>query len=140
MGTRQQNLRICVDQQRRLGVQNCGQCFKCLRARINLKMVGASGFMTLPDGAPLGIMIRWVFLSETVGAWAQDMIRYALDKQKWQYLPLYWFAAMLSWVKIVLGKVMPKWLFLWLKNRLYPPHKNPFLHSTIQARMERESG
>jgi hypothetical protein len=130
----QQNMRVCVDQEKRLGVQNCGECFKCLRTRVNLKMVGVSGFETIPEGASLGVMLRWALRIHAYGPWAQEMTRFAVDRKKWGYLPLYFFAYIISWFKRLLRMLMPKWFFLWLRARLYPPHKNPFLHSTIAAK------
>jgi hypothetical protein len=131
-----ENLRVCFNQHGRHGVQNCGRCFKCIRTVINLKMIGAEGFKTLPSKLTFLNMLRWALQNNKHGPWAQEMIRYAIDRRKFSYLPIYWLAIFFAEIKEWMRRLMPRWFFLWLRNRLYPPHKNPFLHSTIMRKRD----
>ncbi|MCJ7626150.1 MAG: hypothetical protein MUO76_21875 [Anaerolineaceae bacterium] len=130
--TVQRNLRVCTDQEQRLGVQNCSRCFKCTRTRINLKLLDSlDDFVTFNRRLTFWEKARWVLKNDVVGPWAMEIIQLAVEKRKWHYLPWFYAAIPISWVKLGIRKCMPRWLFEWLKEQLYPPHKNPFLYSTI---------
>jgi hypothetical protein len=130
--TVQRNLRVCTNQEERLGVQNCSRCFKCTRTRINLKLMGAlDDFKTFDRRVTFWDKVLWVLKNDVVGPWGMEIIQFAVEKRRWNYLFWFYAAIPIAWVKLLIRKLMPRWLFEWLKEKLYPPHKNPFLYSTI---------
>ena len=131
----QQNLRLCTDSDKRRGVQNCSRCYKCLRARIILKMMGKlDDFQTLDPHFTLFDRFLWMGKQLEDVKLVEEMIHFALGRKKYGFLPLLWAGALFAWLKIQMRRLIPRWLFLWLRKHLFPPQKNLFLHSTISAK------
>jgi len=128
-----ENMRVCTDSWKRRGVQNCSHCYKCVRTMISLDILGKlQDFQTFNHHITLIDKLRWAFNNSVAGRRTSEIIVYAKARRRWGYLPLLWMAVLAGWGRHWVKKLMPERLFQMLKQHYYPPHKNPFMHTTLQ--------
>ena len=125
--TAQHCLRICRNEYKRSGVNNCGSCEKCLRTRIRLELFGTlKSFETFRQ--PLGRweIMQWTPEYERDLVWIYHLMRLARDKGKTEYIFPLWVAHLRGLLRLCLRKMIPKPLFKYLKERKFPYQKDIF--------------
>jgi hypothetical protein len=125
----QRFLRVCIDDRRRAGVENCCRCEKCFRTMLMLEMCGKLGaFRTFPRPFRRGDILHWVpRYEEGEVLWMTNTYKFARSHGKTGYLPLLRFAHFRGLLRAWPRKMIPAWLFPWLKRRVFFPYeKDPF--------------
>jgi hypothetical protein len=122
----QQFLRVCVDDNKRVGVNNCCQCEKCLRTMTMLDICGTlKSFKTFRQPFGRWDIIRWV-PHYNVGSICVPTLRYARSLGKNEYIFPIWIAYLRGKLRTWLRKMIPKPLFNYLKERKFPYYSDPF--------------
>jgi hypothetical protein len=128
----QKNLRVCTREKKRRGVQNCSRCEKCLRTVTMLKALEKlPKFRTFQQPFSNFDILRWAPIYVVHGRWAEQTINYARTNRKLGMIPFLWIVCLGGWLRYGVLKLMPGWLFRWLKNIFYPQRKNAFLFSNL---------
>jgi hypothetical protein len=130
-------LRVCTDAWKRKGVQNCSRCYKCVRTRISLDIIGAlEDFSTFDPKVTLRDKLLFVFKSRWAGRRNQEMAAAMRRYKNWGWYPWIGAALLFGLVNDLIRRLMPAWLFSRLKKHFYPAHKNIFMHSTIDRHLQ----
>jgi len=123
----QQFLRVCFDESRRVGVNNCSRCEKCMRTMARLEMFGTlKSFKTFRQPFGRREVMRWVPLYEGGDAWLFELMRLAKAGGKTEYIFPLWVAHLQGKIRFFLRKMVPKPLFNFLKERKFSYRNNPF--------------
>ena len=126
-------LRVCINAKERKGVKNCSRCEKCTRTMGMLKMVGAlSNFKTFNRSFSIWDFLNWVPDYTSIAVWAPYMMKYALNHRQYQYVPFLFLSNLRGWMKFWMIKMLPRPIFLWLREKKFPLHKSPFHPLQIQ--------
>ena len=129
----QRSLRVCTNDKKRRGVENCGVCEKCLRTMTMLKVIGKlDAFETFPKPFPAWRILTWVPEGEIHDYWASSSIRYTRCNHRRGLLPFLWFAHLTGWLKDFLRSLIPAPVLKFLKRYLYPPEKSSFSHAYLE--------
>jgi hypothetical protein len=123
----QQSLRVCIDEHRRSGVQNCCRCKKCLLTLTMIKLTGEpSDFTTFKKRFSLFDILRWFPHYQLRSGYAAKLNRYAWKKRKYAIILFMFIVSLGGILRAFMITLMPKKFFRWLKRRLYPLEKNAF--------------
>jgi hypothetical protein len=120
-------LRVCMDEGRRSGVNNCSRCEKCLRAMIRLDIFGTlKSFETFRQPFGWREIMLWTPMHEEGDAWMFQLMRLAMDRGKAEYIFPLWVAHLRGLFRLWARKMIPKPLFNYLKKRKFPYRNDLF--------------
>lgn len=122
-------LRVCIDDQKRRGVENCCRCEKCIRTMAMLEMCGnLAAFTTFSRPYRRSDMLHWVPRYEMGEVlWMIETFQYVRSRGKTEYLPLLRFAHLRGLLRAFPRRLIPARWFPWLKARVFFPYeKDPF--------------
>ena len=123
----QQFLRVCIDDSKRVGVNNCCRCEKCMRTMAMLEICGAlKSFKTFKQPFGRWDIIRWVPHYDLGQFSLPQTLRYVRSRGKTEYIFPLEVAHLLGLFRLWLRKMIPKPLFKYLKERQFPYQKDIF--------------
>jgi hypothetical protein len=105
----QENLRVCFGWTNS-GTQNCSNCSKCLRTRMDLNVIGRlQKFSTLKSPFSLKDTLLWGRWLETGYGWEQDVLNYTRKHRK-NLVPGVLLGILMGSTRHGLRKILPEWL------------------------------
>ena len=120
-------IRVCIDEGKRSGVNNCGRCDKCLRTMVVLEICGSlKSFKTFPQPFGRWAIMRWVPHYDS--KWLPQTLQFVRTRGKTEYIFPLWVALLRGKLRSWFLKMIPGPLFFYLKKRKYPyssDHFNP---------------
>jgi hypothetical protein len=120
-------LRVCINEDKRSGVNNCCRCEKCMRAMIRLDIFGTlKSFETFRQPFGRREIMQWVPMHEDGDAWMFQLMRLAKDRGKTEYIFPLWVAHFRGLLRLWVRKMIPKPLFNYLKKRKFPYRNDIF--------------
>lgn len=120
-------LRVCVNEKERSPDHNCSQCEKCLRTMTMLEICGAlSKFKTFSGSFGKWSILKWTPHYEHGRFWMPDTVAFVKSRQKNQLIFPLRIADIKGRLRNGFRNLIPRPLFVWLKNKIYPYQKDPF--------------
>jgi len=123
----QQFLRVCIDESKRVGVNNCCRCEKCIRTMVMLEICGTlKSFKTFRQPFGRWDIIRWVPNQDLGDLWLPQILQYIQSIGKNEYILPIWIAHLRGKLRFWLQEMIPKPLFKYLKERKFPYESDYF--------------
>jgi hypothetical protein len=131
----QQFLRVCVDESKRIGVNNCSNCEKCIRTMVMLEICGClKSFKTFKQPFRRWNIIRCVpHYDSGQFSWLPQTLRYARSHGKTEFVFPLQIARLRGKFRFWLRKMIPQPLFNFLKKRSFPYQKDLFNPSHLDV-------
>jgi hypothetical protein len=123
----QRFLRVCTNEDERDGVNNCSSCEKCFRTMTMLEMCGKlDQFQTFNRQIRAWDIAAWTPHYGTSVVYTPSMRAYAKQTGQNKYLLPLFIAHLRGLFMFHVRKLTPKWLFNYLKRRVFPHERDPF--------------
>ena len=123
----QNYLRVCVDEDKRHGVQNCSRCEKCIRTMTMLEICGSlPKFQTFHGSFGKWDILKWTPHYEHGEFWMPEILSYVRAKQKTEYILPLRIADLKGKLRNGLRNLVPQLVFNWLKKKIFPYQKDMF--------------
>jgi hypothetical protein len=123
----QRFLRVCINEDLRDGVHNCSVCEKCFRTMIMLEMCGKlDQFQTFNRKIHAWDVAAWVPHYATSVVYTPSMRAYAKQTGQYEFLLPIAIAHLRGLTMFIVRKLMPQWLFQYLKKQKFPYARDPF--------------
>ncbi len=120
-------LRVCMNEYKRSGVNNCCRCEKCMRAMIRLDIFGTlKSFETFRYPPGKREIMQWNPMYEDGVEWMFQLMQLARERGRTDYIFPLWVAHLRGLVRLAVRKMTPKPLFKYLKKRRFPYQKDLF--------------
>ena len=120
-------LRVCVDESKRAGVNNCSECEKCIRTMVMLEICGSlKSFKTFKQPFGRWDIIRWIPHYDSGDVWLPQTLQYARSMGKTEFIIPIWIANLRGKLRLWLRKMIAGTIFKLLKDQKYPYEKDIF--------------
>lgn len=120
-----QFLRVCVNESKLQGVENCSHCEKCLRTMTMLEICGVlKNFKTFKQPFGWRQIINWLPLYNAGEVWLPATIQYARSKRRRKILLLLYIVHLRGKIRGGIRRLVPWPIFQWLKRKYFPYEKD----------------